>query len=877
MKFDKIKKYSRSSKHIDEKLQFLNSKLQQTNMLSEIPTNNTSGIYVVEPEYIRTDIGEPEVPVDLTLNGQSGRDTSGIFDYGISLMQDPPGDASYFLGPIVSIYDSDTNSTQIGYVRESDRHMVNLGRVAGTLDAWDGSSGFTSYGQLTAEQVSWYKTQYSSNKVADYPVFYTGLSRTQNNLLQTFDNFGRVVAQILNLPKQSYQIPNSKQFSSPVPPGGLNWRAIGGEPSNFNVFYYDANYPQQQTDYLIQRGQINNFNSYLNGSNGPGSAINEPANSVQVNRLTGDDSGYVEVRINGKLSLRWLNIYNASDPMSDWIVAIDNLTNINSSPMTVQGTRNVTNTRVPPVMGPFDKNVLPGSALPKNSGALDLLRNIIGFGNKVKELFSKNYSKLPISTPFGIFSRDQIIAGLKVASLVMKVPTAFNVMTTYNNFLGNNGKGAGSSLKNPIDLSNQLSTKDMNALIKATNDPSVKSAIKQAANSDINKSYTDPITKQPTTIGQYYSDQIMQKVNQAIYSNLGLSNTLHNNVQVDMQKTLQTGNVVLTKAYVFRSGGSISDFEKSLPGQLLSSAGVPLDLFGQSKNPLVYYGAPIAAAVGLTNMWVNYGGPYKSPPMYYQITVPNTPIKEECEYSDNRKRILKEVKKPYVLPEQKKVKITRRPRVIGSSMMKDPKIEQPFKQREENIWGRKEYQQNVRLSQGRMNEVLDRVGTGDHAWEFISDRNRQKGKEIAYNNFNVNTDKVKGKVVHKEEIRGDKILIVEDPETHKKSNILQSELNELLEKQFGHIVEEPKEDDYTNSLYRKSLKKLGYNFEYDDKPSSKGYPNNPPPEMVNGWHPEYGKRDAMYNRMDPKSAEVMQRVKKLEKVKAVVKKTKETP
>ena len=71
--------------------------------------------------------------------------------------------------------------------------------------------------------------------------------------------------------------------------------------------------------------------------------------------------------------------------------------------------------------------------------------------------------------------------------------------------------------------------------------------------------------------------------------------------------------------------------------------------------------------------------------------------------------------------------------------------------------------------------------------------------------------------------------------------------------------------------------KLGYNFDYDDKPSSKGYPNDPPPEMVNGWHPEYGQRDAMYNKMDPQSAQVMQRVKKLEKVKAVVKKSKETP
>ena len=51
--FKKIN-YHLKSKQIDEKLELLN----------EIPTNNTSGIYVVEPEYITTDIGEPEVPVE---------------------------------------------------------------------------------------------------------------------------------------------------------------------------------------------------------------------------------------------------------------------------------------------------------------------------------------------------------------------------------------------------------------------------------------------------------------------------------------------------------------------------------------------------------------------------------------------------------------------------------------------------------------------------------------------------------------------------------------------------------------------------------------------------------------------------------------------
>ena len=78
-----------------------------------------------------------------------------------------------------------------------------------------------------------------------------------------------------------------------------------------------------------------------------------------------------------------------------------------------------------------------------------------------------------------------------------------------------------------------------------------------------------------------------------------------------------------------------------------------------------------------------------------------------------------------------------------------------------------------------------------------------------------------------------------------------------------------------DSLFKKVSKKLKTQIDYPDKPSPNGFPNDPPPEMVNGWHPEYGQRDAMYNKMDPQSAGVMQRVKKLEKVRNVVKKNPE--
>ena len=82
----------------------------------------------------------------------------------------PPGDNSYILGPMISMWYAWANYTQIGYVRQADRKMVNLGRIVGELDDWDGSSGFTSYGQMSVEQAAWYQSQSRQ----DYRAFYPG-------------------------------------------------------------------------------------------------------------------------------------------------------------------------------------------------------------------------------------------------------------------------------------------------------------------------------------------------------------------------------------------------------------------------------------------------------------------------------------------------------------------------------------------------------------------------------------------------------------------------------------------------------------------------------------------------------------------------------
>lgn len=41
---------------------------------------------------------------------------------------------------------------------------------------------------------------------------------------------------------------------------------------------------------------------------------------------------------------------------------------------------------------------------------------------------------------------------------------------------------------------------------------------------------------------------------------------------------------------------------------------------------------------------------------------------------------------------------------------------------------------------------------------------------------------------------------------------------------------------------------------YPGQPSPNGFPDQPPPETINGWHPEYGKRGKMYNTLDKTSA-----------------------
>ena len=192
-------RYSKALKHLKNKN--IDEKLE---LLEQLPTNNTGGLYLDIPG--ETIIPPPEqlLPraADLAEDGQgqegyTGNDTTGLFlADGTIKSVEPPGDTSYILGPMMSMWYAWANYTQIGYVRQSDRKMVNLGRITGEMSAWDGETGFTGYGQLSLEQAVWFKGQTR----ADYRAFYPGPPSNPA------DEYGRYIGSMISSSKSITRI-----------------------------------------------------------------------------------------------------------------------------------------------------------------------------------------------------------------------------------------------------------------------------------------------------------------------------------------------------------------------------------------------------------------------------------------------------------------------------------------------------------------------------------------------------------------------------------------------------------------------------------------------------------------------------------------------
>ena len=207
--------------------------------------------------------------------------------------------------------------------------------------------------------------------------------------------------------------------------------------------------------------------------------------------------------------------------------------------------------------------------------------------------------------------------------------------------------------------------------------------------------------------------------------------------------------------------------------------------------------------------------------------------------TESRKRILREIKQPYKMKETPKQKYKMnfkgkfRPQNTpdATSSKKSDEIV-TAKNAAGQTWRTKDKHWSRYESQERMNIIYDHVGHGNQYWEMIVNENQNK----------------KG-------IRDRKIQEQLNIIAHEKA-MLQEDPNYVSP--FMQKIEEQETMQYDNDpLFKKVASRLKKEIDYPDKPSKAGYPNTPPPKMVDGFHPEYGQKADRYNKLDPQSAEAM--------------------
>jgi len=235
--------------------------------------------------------------------------------------------------------------------------------------------------------------------------------------------------------------------------------------------------------------------------------------------------------------------------------------------------------------------------------------------------------------------------------------------------------------------------------------------------------------------------------------------------------------------------------------------------------------------------------------------------------------IIKNLKRPVVLPETKQKSYKVKPKyktlntVISKPVATPEEYKPPMK-----MWGRYEYNKNVRDSQERMNEVMNLIGEGEAAMEYRlkngTTRTEQEMKEFWGKHpelYDFYFNGMNHRMLRKEQVEGGDFVVFLVAENGKKVSMSQSKLNEkLAEAEDQKLLDEynklnPKSEPISfeqDPLFKKVSKRLKSVTNYSKKPSPKGYPDKAPPKMVNGFHPDLGKR-YKYDKLDPQSAEFM--------------------
>ncbi len=227
------------------------------------------------------------------------------------------------------------------------------------------------------------------------------------------------------------------------------------------------------------------------------------------------------------------------------------------------------------------------------------------------------------------------------------------------------------------------------------------------------------------------------------------------------------------------------------------------------------------------------------PPEVRSIINKKVGVKESYNLTNKQRKLLKEIKKPVVVPElPKKYKMNfagkyspqNTPDKTASKLSDD--LVASGNARGQRWRTQDKYWQGYETTE-RMNIIYDRVGHGDQYWEEIIKENKRK------NNW-----KTREMQEHLNIMAHEKAMKEGNP------NYESPFYKEFIQEQ--ETIEADKDP-----LFKKIAKKLKKEIDYSDKPSKTGVPNEPPPQMVNGYHPNFGKRKDYYNKLDPQSASAM--------------------
>lgn len=746
-------------------------------VLEAAPTNNTMGLMTITPS-VETQVETFKEPLDFSRDNDAndGENTDGIFlSDGTILTIEPPGDTSYVLGPMAAMWYAWGNFTRIGYIRQEDRKMVNLASITGELGSWDGSSNFTSYGQLTLAQADWFRTtpkkDGANNDTPNYRAFYPGPPSNEP------DEFGRYLCVITGTPKE---IPGPIEDRVSAPGQGPE-----DPTTQFSALLNKLKDQAADIDWdKISKGvetALTIADAALMVASLIGILVPEPATSAA------GAAGVMSVLSKLRLANKARNAGSLAKGLKGMGVGATGL----------------------------------------KSGGFHALKGGKGLHSGSKGLLSPGGK--------GVYSASKVgkvgPGGLRPGSGAARYTQAGS-----NPLSGFSKGGAGSSPGGVVGSVVPGGSRGINVI-----EP------QRVVNPQTFKKGTQLFDK--VMKGKYPHSKTAQKIRQMGQeagfgpgqSNIPFSNLLKQDYDYNYGYFLIESVEDNQNAMIIKMMDN-PKFVKRLP-EIIRGLEDEVDL------------------IQVLDMMGGIEG--------------KTNVTESTQTLSEGRKWLREIRKPVEVPElPKKVKVKPRLKkkegykIVGEGLMKDQIAPPEFSSTRENrMWRKYEYNQNIRASQEKKNQVLELVGEGDHQWNYMIGnenwRTSQQMKKFYGNHndlYNYYYGGKKHKIVRKEGLEKDFLLFLED-ENGVKSTLTQSQLNELL-------AEERDKEDF-KEYYMKETEQSEREKNFDRVTKLKSivgrtkrgeigpeYPKEPVPELINGWHPKFGKK-YKHDKLDPQSAEAM--------------------